>query len=207
MIAVPGTAPVTLTDSRNCANGSRKLRQLSLPDPVLPASRPAVSPYPRRYSFHDHDDDLSLSRGRDELELRFPVNVNKCRMRFRSGFPIRAGGPGWFSYRPGYSSAGQGRLMRMESTAIFFAAGFPASRLRLSTGRSLLLLAAGSLTKITLRFDLGIFVVDAPRRLDAGRCNDPLPVTRDPHPARPSRSTAFVTGTATAELIKATTSL
>ena len=83
MIAVPGTAPVSLTDSRNCANWSRKLRQLSLPDPVLPASRPAVSPYPRRYSFHD--DDLSLSRGRDELELRFPVNVNKCRMRFRSG--------------------------------------------------------------------------------------------------------------------------
>jgi hypothetical protein len=85
MIAVPGTAPFSLTDSRNCANWSRKLRQLSLPDPVLPASRPAVSPYPRRYSFHDHDDDLSLSRGRDELELRFPVNVNKCRMRFRSG--------------------------------------------------------------------------------------------------------------------------
>ena len=83
MIAVPGAAPVSLTDSRNCANWSRKLRQLSLPDPVLPASRPAVSPYPRRYSFHDHD--LSLSRGRDELELRFSVNVNKCRMRFRSG--------------------------------------------------------------------------------------------------------------------------
>ena len=83
MIAVSGTAPVSLTDSRNCANWSRKLRQLSLPDPVLPASRPAVSPYPRRYSFHD--DDLSLSRGRDELELRFSVNVNKCRMRFRSG--------------------------------------------------------------------------------------------------------------------------
>ena len=101
----------------------------------------------------------------------------------QDAFPIRAGGPGWFSYRPGYSSAGQGRLMRMESTAIFFAAGFPASRLRLSTGRSLLLLAAGSLTKITLRFDLGIFVVDAPRRLDAGRCNSachPLPVTRYP---------------------------
>src|SRR5664279_4348480 len=50
MIAVPGTAPFSLTDSRNCANWSRKLRQLSLPDPVLPASRPAASPYPRRYS-------------------------------------------------------------------------------------------------------------------------------------------------------------
>ena len=26
------------------------------------------------------------------------------------------------------------------------------------------------MTKITLRLDLGIFVLDAPRRLDAGRC-------------------------------------
>jgi hypothetical protein len=71
MIAVPGAAPVSLTDSRNCANWSRKLRQLSLPDPVLPASRPAVSPYPRRYLFHDHDDDLSLSRAGMSWNLDF----------------------------------------------------------------------------------------------------------------------------------------
>jgi hypothetical protein len=55
-------------------------------------------------------------------------------------------------------------------------------------------LAAGSLTKITLRFDLGIFVVDAPRRLDAGRCNGachPLPVTltqAEETPALPEHS-------------------
>src|ERR1035437_560900 len=61
----------------------------------------------------------------------------------QDAFPIRAGGPGWFSYRPGYSSAGQNRLMRMESTAIF-AAGFPGFSAGHSSGRSSLSVAAGS---------------------------------------------------------------
>src|ERR1019366_8685826 len=71
----------------------------------------------------------------------------------QDAFPIRAGGPGWFSYRPGYSSAGQGRLMRMESAAIFFAAGFPGFSAGHSSGRSSQYVAAGSLNPSILDGD------------------------------------------------------
>ena len=108
----------------------------------------------------------------------------------QDAFPIRAGGPGWFSYRPGYSSAGQGRLMRMESTAIlrggiswvlgrtFIGKIFTVCRRRIPQ-------SFNPRWRSGFGSGLGIFIVDAPRRLLAGRLHGCLaPVARHMLPRR-----------------------